>query len=125
MEGYGPEFDQWYSIKDLDNAKELVYDYEKSTGSTLSIGSPPTSTLSSTAVVTKETPAITAPAGEVVQMSKVAPAETSTTGPTKVTPTPQSASLTPTTGAMVPATKAVVPVKKGRGRPRKDGRVGK
>lgn len=27
--GYGPEYDRWYSLKDLTNAKELIEDYEK------------------------------------------------------------------------------------------------
>ena len=26
--GYGPEFDQWYNVKDLENAMELVEEYE-------------------------------------------------------------------------------------------------
>lgn len=27
--GYGPEWDRWYNIKDLDNAAELVQQYEQ------------------------------------------------------------------------------------------------
>ena len=27
--GYGPEWDRWYNIKDLDNAADLVHDYEE------------------------------------------------------------------------------------------------
>lgn len=26
---YGPEWDRWYSVKDLDNAPDLVRDYER------------------------------------------------------------------------------------------------
>ena len=27
--GYGPEWDRWYNVKDLDNAHDLVRDYEE------------------------------------------------------------------------------------------------
>lgn len=26
--GYGPEWDRWYNMKDLDNAKDLIQEYE-------------------------------------------------------------------------------------------------
>ena len=28
--GYGPEWDRWYNIKNLDNAADLVHDYKES-----------------------------------------------------------------------------------------------
>lgn len=30
--GYGPEHDQWYSMKDLVNATDLINDYERAMG---------------------------------------------------------------------------------------------